>query len=68
MDTRPKMKCSNCGGEEFEAQDGHYFCAECHVQLENFIEMEYDERFEEKKSNQRVKFSKKKVDNNKGKG
>lgn len=66
MDAKPKMKCSNCGGEDFEAQDGHFFCNECHVQLENYVEMEYDERFEEKKTGHRVKFVKNKADNNRG--
>lgn len=67
MDRKLKMKCNNCEGENFEAQDGLYFCAECHIQFKNFVEMEYNDKFEENKRIRRVRFIKEKVDNVKGK-
>jgi uncharacterized Zn finger protein (UPF0148 family) len=35
------MKCNNCKNEEFEKQDGLFFCKECGVQLERNFEMEF---------------------------
>lgn len=66
MDAKPKMKCISCGGEEFDAEAGHFYCCLCRVQHENLTDMKYDEQFEDKKSSHRVKFAKSRVDNNRG--
>lgn len=39
------MKCTNCRNENFEAQDGLYFCTECGIQQENAFVMEADEAY-----------------------
>lgn len=35
--------CKNCGFNNFELVDGHYYCTECHELVENIIEKEIDD-------------------------
>jgi uncharacterized Zn finger protein (UPF0148 family) len=56
-----KLKCRQCQGEDFDLHDGLYFCNECGVQIENLVEMEYDEHNANLRSSQRIKFTKDKT-------
>lgn len=38
--------CGNCGGEEFELNDGLYYCTECHVQSQDLREVVLDDEDE----------------------
>jgi hypothetical protein len=49
------MRCRQCLGEDFDLQDGLYFCAECGIQVENLVEMEYEEFNENLQSQKKVK-------------
>jgi len=35
--------CNNCGFNDYELVDGHYYCKECHELVENIVEKEIDE-------------------------
>ncbi|KAL7019427.1 hypothetical protein ACKWTF_011119 [Chironomus riparius] len=35
--------CKNCGFNNYELVDGHYYCTECHELVENIVEKEIDE-------------------------
>lgn len=53
----PKLKCRQCHGEDFNLQDGLYFCNECGIQIENLVEMEHEEFDANMQSQHRIKFA-----------